>query len=296
MRSMDTRGLLRIGELSRRVGVSDHVLRAWETRYGLLQPVRSEGGFRLYSAADEFRVRRMQAHLAGGLSAAEAARAVLAETAGPDVDGGTSRAPEPVAQELSLALRAAFDAFDEPAAQEVIDRALSDLTLPTVLGRVVLPYLAELGEQWEAGTVDVAQEHFATSVIRGRLMGLARGWGAGAGPSALLACPPGELHDLALLAFGLVLNRGGWRIDYLGPNTPIEEVQRRAKAASYRLVVLTATTQGTLAPLRRSLKELAATAPLAIAGADATEAFTKAVGARLMSDDPVTEAERMWSA
>ena len=72
------RPLLRIGELSRRLGVSDHVLRAWESRYGLLQPVRSPGGFRLYSEADELRVRRMQAYLADGLSAAEAARAALA--------------------------------------------------------------------------------------------------------------------------------------------------------------------------------------------------------------------------
>jgi DNA-binding transcriptional MerR regulator len=70
---------LRIGELSRRLGVSDHALRAWESRYGLLQPARSAGGFRLYSEADELRVRRMQAHLARGLSAAEAARAVLGE-------------------------------------------------------------------------------------------------------------------------------------------------------------------------------------------------------------------------
>ena len=74
--------VLRIGELSRRLGVSDHVLRAWESRYGLLQPVRSAGGFRLYSEADESRVRRMQAHLARGLSAAEAARAVLGEDSG----------------------------------------------------------------------------------------------------------------------------------------------------------------------------------------------------------------------
>ena len=64
------RPLLRIGELSRRLGVSDHVLRAWENRYGLLQPVRSPGGFRLYSEADEWRIRRMQAYLADGLSAA----------------------------------------------------------------------------------------------------------------------------------------------------------------------------------------------------------------------------------
>ena len=71
--------MVRIGELGRRVGVSEHVLRAWERRYGLLRPERSPGGYRLYSAADERRVRRMQAHLAAGLSAAEAARAALSE-------------------------------------------------------------------------------------------------------------------------------------------------------------------------------------------------------------------------
>ena len=86
------RPLLRIGELSLRLGVSGHVLRAWESRYGLPQPVRSAGGFRLYSEADEMRVRRMQAHLAGGLSAAEAARTVLRE----DKDDGVGLAPSAV--------------------------------------------------------------------------------------------------------------------------------------------------------------------------------------------------------
>src|SRR4249919_1572183 len=95
--------LLRIGELSRRLGVSDHVLRAWESRYGLLQPVRSAGGFRLYSEADALRVRRMQAHLAHGLSAAEAARAVLGEDNGAGPDPGQHRAA-PAASELPGAL------------------------------------------------------------------------------------------------------------------------------------------------------------------------------------------------
>src|SRR3954454_18748344 len=70
-------GVLRIGELSRRLGVSDHVLRAWERRYGLLRPIRTAGGFRLYSEADLDRVRRMQSYLAQGLSAAQAARAAV---------------------------------------------------------------------------------------------------------------------------------------------------------------------------------------------------------------------------
>jgi len=280
--------LLRIGELSRRLGVSDHVLRAWEGRYGLLQPVRSAGGFRLYSEADALRVRRMQAHLADGLSAAEAARAVLAQDSRA---AGTDRVPT-TESELSGALRQALDAFDEPAAQAVLDRLLSDLSLTAVLRDVVLPYLTELGERWERGTASVAQEHFATNVIRGRLAGLARGWGNGHGPRAVLACPPGELHDLALMVFGIVLHRSGWRIDYLGMDTPLAELTRTVDARHPALVVIAATLPETLRPLAAQLTALAQRAPLALAGAGATPEIASTVGARLMMRDPVTEAEQ----
>src|ERR1700751_1704470 len=148
MDTPDRLPLLRIGELRRRLGVSDHVLRAWESRYHLLQPVRSAGGFRLYSEADALRVRRMQAHLASGLSAAEAAQAVLGEDNGDGADPGLAAGPDraaPAASELSAAFRQALDAFDEPAAQAVLDRLVSDLSLMTVLRDVVLPYLAGLG-------------------------------------------------------------------------------------------------------------------------------------------------------
>ena len=152
--------------------------------------------------------------------------------------------------ELSAALRQALDAFDEPAAQAVLDRLLSDLSLTTVLRDVVLPYLAELGERWQHGTASIAQEHFASNIIRGRLAGLARGWGGGHGPRAVLACPPGEQHDMGLMIFGIVLNRSGWRIDYLGTSTPVEELERAVEATRPDLVVLAATLPETLEPLQ----------------------------------------------
>jgi MerR family transcriptional regulator, light-induced transcriptional regulator len=295
MDTLEGSPVLRIGELSRRLGVSDHVLRAWESRYGLLQPVRSAGGFRLYSEADESRVRRMQSHLAHGLSAAEAAQAVLAEDSRTQADHGRATGPHraPPAGGLPGALRQALDAFDEPAAQAVLDRLVSDLSVTTVLRDVVLPYLTELGERWEGGTASVAQEHFASNVIRGRLAGLARGWGNGHGPRAVLACPPGELHDLALMVFGIVLNRNGWRIDYLGMSTPVEELTRTAGARRPDLIVLAATLPGTLEPLAAQLTALAQRAPLALAGAGATPQIAAAVGARLLTGDPVTEAENV---
>jgi DNA-binding transcriptional MerR regulator len=281
--------VLRIGELSRRLGVSDHVLRAWESRYGLLQPARSAGGFRLYSEADESRIRRMQAHLAHGLSAAEAARTVLGEDSGA---AGPRRAA-PAASELPGDLRQALDTFDEPAAQAALDRLVSDLSLAAVLRDVVLPYLTELGARWESGTASIAQEHFASNLIRGRLAGLARGWGNGHGPRAVLACPPGELHDLALMVFGIVLNRNGWRIDYLGMNTPVEELTRTVDARRPDLVVLAATLPENLEPHATQLTALAQRAPLALAGAGATPQIAGAVGARLLTSDPVTEAENI---
>ena len=312
----ESSSVLRIGELSRRLGVSDHVLRAWESRYGLLKPVRTAGGFRLYSEADERRVRRMQAHLARGLSAAQAAQAALEED-NPDQAAGPDRAPAdrvaadraaadrapagrapadlaPVTvTELSGALRRALDAFDETAAQAVLDRLMADFSLATTLRQIILPYLAELGVRWEQGTASIAQEHFASNVIHGRLAGLARGWGNGHGPRAVLACPPGELHDLALMVFGIVLNRNGWRIDYLGMSTPVEELARTVDARHPDLVVLAATLPENLEPLVAQLTALARHAPLALAGAGATPEIAGAAGARLLTGDPVTEAENI---
>jgi DNA-binding transcriptional MerR regulator len=288
--------VLRIGELSRRLGVSDHVLRAWERRYGLLRPVRSAGGFRLYSEADLDRVRRMQAHLARGLSAAQAARAAIdderpAGTAPPATAADHRGTPAAEAEALARAL----DEFDEPAAQAVLDRLLATLTVETVLRDIVLPYLHELGERWASGTASVAQEHFASNLIRARLASLGRGWGHGHGPRALLACVPDELHDIALLAFGIVLNRHGWRIDYLGASTPIDDLIRIATTTRPDLVVLVGTTTERFDGLSKGLIRLGRIAPLAIAGAGATGALADTIGAHLLTDDPVTAAERMPS-
>jgi DNA-binding transcriptional MerR regulator len=281
---------VRIGELSRRSGVSTELLRAWERRYGLLRPVRSAGGFRLYSEADLGRVRRMQAFLAEGLSAAEAARAA--------VDGERSEPAvrvEPAAglAEEAAALARALDGYDEPAAQAVLDRLFGTLTVETVIRDVLLPYLHELGERWARGAASVAQEHFASNVIRGRLAGLGRGWGHGRGPRAVLACAPDELHDIALLAFGVVLNRTGWRIGYLGASTPVGDLIRLAAATRPELVVVSATRPERFAPVAADLTRLAGTVPLALAGPGATRELAEAIGARLLTGDPVTAAENV---
>jgi len=280
---------LRIGELSRRVGVPPELLRAWEQRYGLLQPVRSAGGFRLYTTADANRVRSMRRHLDAGISAAQAARLALAEQASEAGDEGGSAGLAPLASDLGDAL----DRLDEPGAHAALDRLLARFTLQTVLRDVLMPYLHELGERWERGEASVAQEHFASNVLRGRLLGLARGWGQSAGPRAVLACAPGELHDLPLIMFGLALAGRGWSITYFGPDTPIATIQDALEDVEPRLVVVSATTSQRLRAAQAQLTELARHVPIALAGAGATDRLARATGASLLQGDPVTAAERL---
>ena len=187
---------LRIGELSRRAGVSPELLRAWERRYDLLRPTRSPGGLRLYSLEDLERVRLMSRHIADGVAAREARVAGVARDAGA---GGDESPPAPARPALRSTPRPhvrrlvrAVEQFDEPAAQAVIDELLAVATVDALLSEVVMPFLHEVGDRWERGELSVAQEHFASNLLRGRLLGLARGWGRGTGPRALLACPPGR--------------------------------------------------------------------------------------------------------
>lgn len=279
---------LRIGELARRTATSPALLRAWEQRYGLLRPSRSDGGFRLYSDQDEARVSRTKALIAQGLSASEAARRAL-------VPGGGSHEEEAdvgPTEGLATELREALDRFDDERADRALDRMLATLSLETAMQDVLLPYLHMLGDRWATGEVSVAQEHFASSLIRGRLLGLARGWGVGGGRSLLLACPPGEEHDLGLIMFGIAAWRRGWRITYLGQDTPIATIVQAVEVVEPALVVL-AIAEGTrIGSHTHELRLLAARVPVAVGGGVRREEL-ESLGIRLLEGDPVDAARNL---
>ena len=284
---MESDTVLRIGELSKRSGVSPELLRAWERRYGLLRPMRSPGGLRLYSLEDLERVRVMRQHLAGGLAAAEAA-ALVSRPAPGDEAMRTSLLPATAQSDLAAAL----DSFDEPRAQAVIDGLLAAATVDTLLTDVVLPYLHDLGERWQRGEASIAHEHFASAVLRGRMLGLARGWGRGLGPLALLACLPGEQHELGLIAFGLALRSRGWRIAFLGSDTPLETLDEAARSLAPALVVVAAVTDDRVRPVAAELRELARHHRLALGGSGVDDSRALELGALALTCDPVSAAER----
>jgi len=293
----------RIGELARRTDLSPEVLRAWERRYGLLSPTRTSGGFRLYDESDEARIGRMKELLDRGVSASEAAEEVLSGASGST--GPAPRAGEspgsgddsgPMFAHDAAALARALDAFDEAAAQQVFDRLLGSFSVEAMLRDVVVPYLHALGTRWEQGEVTVAQEHFASGIVRGRLLGLARGWGQGRGPVAVLACPPGERHDLGLIIFGIALHAQGWRIAFLGADTPLESIVEATARLGPRLVMLSASASDRFDALGASFGDDLRSVRgrpephVVIAGAGANDRTASVIGAEVIESDPVTAA------
>jgi MerR family transcriptional regulator, light-induced transcriptional regulator len=271
---------LRIGEFARRVGVNAPLLRAWEQRYGLLQPVRSPGGFRLYTSEDAERVARMRRGLGEGLSAAEAARAALQ----------TGRPSDSLLEDAASSLLAAIRDYDEAAVQAILDQSFAAFGLEAVLREVILPTLTRVGLEWQEGTLAVSQEHFASNLIRGRLLSLARMWERGSGPLALLACAPGEQHDITLLSFGLLLRSYGWRILFLGADTPIATLIEAAETTRPALTVLVSFDTARLETEAAALRLLAKRVPLVLSGPGSSDALSARLGVRRLDGDLVGAA------
>ncbi|HEY7074807.1 MAG TPA: B12-binding domain-containing protein [Solirubrobacteraceae bacterium] len=280
---------VRIGELSRRVGVAPETLRAWEQRYGVLRPQRTPSGYRVYGTADQARAQRMRELIGSGWAAGEAAHAVLgAATDEP--------APAPSADGAAEELLDALLAFNSMAGQQTFDRLFGSRSFDAALRDVVLPVLREVGERWARGEITVAQEHFATEMITGRLRGLAREWDRGLGPRAVLACPAGERHDIGLLCCGLALDRRGWRVTYLGPDTPAEALESAVSAVQPALVVIGAVQPGPLRAAAEALAALADRVTVAVGGAGASPELARAAGATFLGGDPVAAAGMLTDA
>lgn len=276
---------MRIGELSRRTGVSPELLRAWEQRYGLLRPARSQGGFRLYSVDDEARVRRTTALIADGLSAAEAAGMAAGMAAGPEPSTSVDlREEQPLVEDLAAQLKEALDRYDAAGGHAALDRLFGAVSVEFALTEVLIPYLHDLGARWADGTVTVAQEHFASNLIRGRLLGLARDWGAGGSSSAVLACLPGEAHDLGLVLLGVLIARRGWQVTFLGADTPVDTLEASIRALRPSLVVLATHDAALFHEHAEAVSALATVVPVAVSAPVDDRAVTDTGAQALVRD------------
>jgi methanogenic corrinoid protein MtbC1 len=236
---------LNIAALTQRTGVPSDTIRKWEQRYGVLRPERTKGGQRRYTELDVARVEWLKARLAEGFRIGEAA-ALLGNA---EVAGGTP-------DELRAAIIDATVRIDVGALRSAIGQSLLLDSLEVTFAAVLSPALVEIGELWAAGDVTVAQEHLASGAIRASLLRLLADQRGNVRGSAVLACAPGEWHEVGLLMLAILLRADGWQVAYLGPNTPVADAVALARGLGASEVMFSATRDEALASLRTGLDDV----------------------------------------
>ena len=222
---------MNIEAVARRTGVRAATLRKWEQRYQVLRPERTAGSHRRYCERDVLRVEWLKARLAEGYRIGEAA-ALLGT---PDELPGNDR------EALQDALAGAATNGARPGFGALLEECFALYPPEAAIEEVVAPALRAIGERWQSAELTVAEEHRASALVRRKLHALLEGNAAERPNSALLACVPGERHEIGLLSAGILLQTSGWSVVYLGPDTPLAEAFELAHGLGCDVVAVSAT-------------------------------------------------------
>jgi MerR family transcriptional regulator, light-induced transcriptional regulator len=231
---------MNIAALARRTGIPPDTLRKWEQRYGVLRPQRTVGGQRRYTELDLARVEWLRERLTEGYRIGDAAALLGA------AEVGVGRTPAELRRELYAAVRES----EVDAIGALLDQTFALLSLEQALSRVLAPVLELVGDGWASHELSVAQEHLISGAVRARLDSLladARGEIRGV---AVLACVPGERHELGLLMLGTLLRADGWQVAYVGADSPLRDAFELAERLDAGAVCLSATMREHLASLK----------------------------------------------
>lgn len=216
--------------------MSSHVIRVWEKRYGAVRPARAANNRRLYTEKDVERLKLLRQAADAGHSISQIATAPISELErllGESWRGlrpGQSRGELEERELIAAALMSVAD-MNTLRFQDVLDRAAIELGTPAVLTKFVAPLAREMGTRWRGGEVRVAQEHFATNLLKVFLNVFARPFAINEhSPHLLLATPSGQHHELGAMLAGAAARSVGWLVTYLGPSLPAEELLRADRA------------------------------------------------------------------
>lgn len=291
-----------IKAVSKRTGLSPHVIRIWEKRYGAVQPSRTETNRRLYSDEEVERLDLLHQATLAGHNISQAARLTTEKLRellmGAPSGGGelihraevTPRAPVPATHAVAECLER-VRALDANGLDESLHRLVVQFGQMGFLNRVAAPLSQEVGELWRRGEITAAHEHFLSAALRTFLGRTARQFAPGENaPVLLVATPAGQLHELGAVMVHAAAANLGWRVTYLGVNLPAAEIagaaiQNRARAVALSIVY--PEDDPNLAGELNSLRRYLPSEVRILAGGRACEAYREVlnrIGARQIAD------------
>lgn len=303
-----------IGVVARRTGLKPDLIRAWERRYGAVEPERSEGRHRLYSDADVERLTLLKEAVEGGRSigrVAERPNEELLELIAGDRAAATP-APEPPpwsaagsgdrgresAEAILAACLEAVRDLDGPALESHLERGVLVLSISELLIGVVDPLMRRIGELWHRGDLRPIHEHLASGVVRTFVGALGSGRPRVQGaPVLVVTTPVGQRHELGALTVAACAREEGWEVVYLGTELPAEEIAAAAVRTDARAVALSITfpPDDPLLPAEvRRLGRLLPKATRLLVGGSAANGYEEsleAAGARVLDGVPPFRSE-----
>ena len=247
-------GLYTIGTVSELTGVNPITLRAWERRYGLFEPIRKASRHRLYSQDHIDLINRIVGLLDRGMRIGQIKAFLDSEPA-----RGTDResASDPYWRRTLDRMLAAVARFDEPGLEAAYDEVLAMHPVRTVTKELLIPLLEELGRRWADGKGTVAEEHFFGCYLRNKLGArFHHRLRATSGPKLMLACLPGDRHEMGLLLFALAANDAGYQTVLLGADMPLDDLASAAQGTRCAAIVLSGCIPSDEHELERAIKAL----------------------------------------
>ena len=254
--------------VAKQTGLSTHVIRAWEKRYGAVKPARTDTNRRLYS---DFDVRRLQLlhqavnakHSIGLIAVFDIDKLqrliadALVPVAFPKGNGHKNNGHVPIARELLNDSLTAVKRLDARELEETLDRALVSLTRTQLLEDLIVPLSHQIGEWWRDGELKIVNEHMSSTILRSFLGEILRSAEvAPESPKLLAATPSGQQHELGALTAALVATDAGWQATYVGPNLPAEEIALAAKTLQVKAIALSIVYQCDAKVIQRELERL----------------------------------------
>lgn len=254
--------------------ISAATLRAWERRYGLVEPKRTNSGYRLYSERDVALLRWVKTHIDNGLTISRVVALVeniradgdsIQIDTEPESVSAYREAPMPPSSMIKPLFNA-LTSMDSQHADEIMEQAFAMYTMPVVYVEIIAPVLVEVGEAWHRGEIFISVEHYATTYMRSRLLSLLQAYPhRPSAPSIFVGCAPTERHEVGALIFAVMLRQNGYNIVYLGQDVPARDIIETALQERPAMVSLSASSPNAailLAEIKPAFDKVGQPAPI----------------------------------
>lgn len=233
----------RIHRVAKLTGLSKDVIRVWERRYGLVEPLRSANRYREYTDEDVALLRFLKEELDQGQTigalAVEGRNSLLQRMRMTSISRQQDVSPH---HSLLDELISRLDPLDKSRFEQQLNAAVAVIPFEEAVQRILLPLQRRVGELWHEGRVNIAVEHYVTKVIQQKLFSVMNQLPVNEfGPRVLVACPVGEFHEIGAQAVAYLAAARGCHVYYLGPNLPISDLMTLGDSVNPDMVLLSLT-------------------------------------------------------